>query len=340
MKTFYHPDQKLHHPQTYFSRGQMRAPQEVPTRVDGILQGLKNLGLTVHTPSDHGMSPITAVHDANYIEFLRSAHQQWKEIPEDWGDEVMSNIFVRHPNPLRGILGQAARYLADGSCPIGEHTWQSSYWAAQSAIAAASDILSGESKAYALCRPPGHHARYDAAGGFCYINHAAVAAELLKTKFKKIAILDTDMHHGQGIQEIFYQRDDVMYVSVHGDPTNFYPVVTGFEDEIGQGPGRGFNVNLPMPHGSDESFFFQQVAKAIQAIKRFHPDALVFSHGFDIYENDPQSKVKVTTDGFQRLGKLVHELNLPTVIIQEGGYDLASMTVNTERFFSGFLGQA
>lgn len=339
MKTFYHPSQKLHHPQTYLSRGQMRTPQEVPQRVDGILQGLDRLGLTVQAPVDHGLEPIAAVHDAGYLAFLQSAHQQWKQIPEDWGNEVISNIFVREPNPLRGILGQAARYLADGSCPVGEHTWQSSYWAAQSAISATKAVLEGESKSYALCRPPGHHARYDAAGGFCYINYAAVAAEVLKTRFNKIAVLDTDMHHGQGTQEIFYDRNDVLYVSVHGDPTNFYPVVAGFEDETGSGEGLGFNLNLPMPHGSTETFFFAQVTRALEAVERFKPDALVFSHGFDIYKDDPQSKVGVTTEGFGELGKAVASLGLPTVVIQEGGYDLASMPDNTVSFFSGLLGR-
>lgn len=337
MKTFYHPEQKLHYPRTYLSRGQMRAPQEVPARVDGILQGLSTLGLSVQPPKDHGIAPIAAVHEAGYLAFLHTAHNQWQSIPDDWGDEVMSNIYVRSPNPLRGILGQAARYLADGSCPIGEHTWTSAYWAAQSAISAAQAVLDGDRHAYALCRPPGHHARADAAGGFCYVNHAAVAAQMLRSRFNKVAILDTDMHHGQGIQEIFYDRHDVLYVSVHGDPTNFYPVVAGFEDETGQGAGLGFNLNLPMPHGSTENTFFEHVQLALDAIKGFEPDALVLSHGFDIYKDDPQSKVAVTTEGFNRLGKIVSGINLPTVVIQEGGYDLASMQANTEQFFSGFL---
>ena len=338
MKTFFHPNQKLHHPKTYLSRGQMRQPQEVPDRVDGILQGLANLQLTVDQPIDHGITPIEAVHDLRYLDFLQTAYHQWKEVPEDWGEEVISNVFIREPNPLRGILGQAARFLADGSCPVGQQTWISAYWAAQSAIAAAQSVIDGEHRAYALCRPPGHHARGDAAGGFCYVNNAAVAAQCLRSRFDKVAILDTDVHHGQGIQEIFYNRQDVMYVSVHGDPTNFYPAVTGFEEETGQGSGLGFNLTLPMPHGSTEAFFFEQVNKAIQAIEQFNPDALVLSHGFDIYQYDPQTKVAVTTEGFNRLGQVVCNLNLPTVVVQEGGYDLASMAVNTERFFSGFLG--
>lgn len=337
MKTFYHPTQKNHHPRTYFSRGQMREPQEIPARLDGILEGLEQLGLAVQSPVDHGQAPLEAVHDSGYLRFLQTAHQRWKALPEDWGDEVMSNVFVRERNPLKGILGEAARYLADGSCPVGAHTWESSYWAAQSAISATRAIIDGDRQAYALCRPPGHHARADGAGGFCYVNHAAVSTQLLCSHFGKVAVLDTDMHHGQGIQEIFYDRDDVFYVSVHGDPTNFYPAVAGFENETGEGPGQGFNLNLPMPHGSSETVFFTQVQKAVEAINHFKPNALVFCLGFDVYENDPQAKVTVTAEGFHRLGKIIAQLDLPTVIIQEGGYDLAGLPTVTNRFFSGFL---
>ncbi len=204
MKAFFHPSQDLHIPKTYFTRGQMRQPQEVPDRTG-------------------------QVHDLGYLRFLESAHRRWMEM-EDWGDEVMSNIFVRSPNALRGVLAEAACYLADGSCPIGENTWKAAYWSAQTALGAADALIAGERYAYAVCRPPGHHARKDAAGGFCYLNNAAIAAEHLKSRFPRTVILDTDMHHGQGIQEIFYNRSDVLYISIHGDPTNFYPVVSGFED--------------------------------------------------------------------------------------------------------------
>lgn len=337
MKSFFHPSVKLHLPQTYLSRGQMRKPQEIPDRVDGILAGLARMNIKVIQPDDFGKEPLLAVHDADYLEFLENAHRRWKEIPQDWGDEVMSNVYIRHPNPMRGILAQAARYLADGSCPIGPHTWTSSYWAAQSAVAAAQAILEGDVQAYALCRPPGHHARRDAAGGFCYINNAAVAAQHLKKRFGKVAVLDTDVHHGQGVQEIFYGRDDVLYVSVHGDPTNFYPVVAGFDDEQGEGAGKGFNLNLPMPHGSSEQVFFDNVQAAIEKVNVFKPEVLVLALGFDVYENDPQTKVAVTTEGFKRLGKLVAGLNLPTVVVQEGGYHLEAMADNTESFFTGFI---
>jgi len=336
MKTYFHPEQLLHHPRSYLSRGQMRAPQEVPERAARLVAAARSLDFEVCEPADRGTAPLAAVHDMNYLRFLEEAHRDWKKMPADWGDEVMSNVYVRDPNPLRGILAQAARYLADGSCPIGANTWRSAYWSAQSALAAAADVNDGTRHTWALCRPPGHHARRDAAGGFCYLNNAAIAAQALRTRFKRVAILDTDMHHGQGVQEIFYGRDDVLYVSIHGDPTNFYPVVAGYEEETGAGAGQGFNVNLPMPHGSSEQVFFERVDSALRVLQRFQPDALVLALGFDIYKDDPQSKVAVTTEGFAKLGATVGALQLPSVIVQEGGYLTEYLSDNLTSFLTGF----
>ena len=334
MRSFFHPEQLLHHPRSYYSRGQMRTPQEVPERAQNLVKAASNLGFEVAQPADYGLEPLLEVHGAPYLTFLEEAHARWKEVPEDWGDEVMSNIFVREPNALRGILAQAGRYLADGSCPVGALTWRSAYWSAQSAVAAAKAVLDGEPAAYALCRPPGHHARHEAAGGFCYLNNAAVAAQVLRDKFQRVAVLDTDMHHGQGIQEIFYDRDDVLYVSIHGDPTNFYPGVAGFEDERGAGVGEGYNVNLPMPHGSSEAVFMDKLEQALAAVQQFGADVLVLSLGFDIYELDPQTKVAVTREGFAKLGERIRSLSLPTVIVQEGGYHLESLESNAQAFFA------
>jgi acetoin utilization deacetylase AcuC-like enzyme len=339
MKTFFHPEQLLHCPQTYLSRGKMRTPQEVPERASRILQGVRKLDFEVVQPDDRGMQPLLAVHDAAYLQFLEEAHRRWKEMPADWGDEVMSNVFVREPNALRGILAEAARYLADGSCPIGESTWRSAYWGAQAAIAGADALLAGDRQAYALCRPPGHHARRDAAGGFCYLNNAAIAAQLLREKMGRVVVLDTDMHHGQGIQEIFYDRSDIFYISIHGDPTNFYPVVAGHADERGSGAGEGYNLNLPMPHGSSEDVFFDRLADSVAAMRDFKPDALVLSLGFDIYKDDPQTQVAVSTEGFKRLGSVIAEQGLPTLVVQEGGYHLDTLEVNTVNFFTGLLGR-
>lgn len=336
MKAYFHAAQDQHHPQIYFSRGQMRAPQELPERTVRIREGLQSLDMSVEAPADHGTGPINAVHDLGYLRFLESCHRRW---PEDWGGEVLSNVFVRSPNPLRGILAEAARYLADGSCPVGEHTWTAAYWSAQSAVSAAAALLDGDRFAYALCRPPGHHARVDAAGGFCYLNNAAIAAKVLQSRFPRVAILDPDMHHGQGIQEVFYHRNDVLYISIHGDPTNFYPVVSGFEDERGVGEGYGYTINIPIPHHSPESAFFERLDDARSAIRLFSPDVILCTLGFDIYKDDPQAKVAVTSEGFARLGRALREHDLPTLVIQEGGYHLDSLAENTRQFFQGLLGR-
>lgn len=336
MRVFYHDDQSLHHPALYFSRGQLRTPQEVPQRLDPLLSAMKSLGFAIEAPLDSGTAPIADVHTLPYLRFLDSAYQRW---PNDWGDEVISNVFIREPNALRGVLAEAGRYLADGSAPVGEHTWTAAYASAQSAVAAADAIAQGDSQAYALCRPPGHHARADAAGGFCYLNNAAIAAQRLSSHVPRIAILDTDMHHGQGIQEIFYSRADVFYVSIHGDTTNFYPAVCGFDDERGEGPGYGYNLNLPMPHGASEAEFFACLAEAQRAIQLYAPDILILTLGFDIYHADPQAKVSVSTEGFARLGQKIADIDVPTLVVQEGGYDIATLEMNAHAFFSALTRQ-
>jgi len=335
MQTFFHAEQLLHEPKTYFSRGKMRQPQELPVRAERLLQAVAQLGFPVHAPDDAGMAPLLKAHTPEYLRFLQHAHAEWHRLPEDWGEEVMSNIFVREPNALRGILAEAGRYLADGSCPVGEHTWRSAYWSAQCAVAGAQALLDGAHRAYALCRPPGHHARKDAAGGFCYLNNAAIAAEALRSRHAKVAILDTDMHHGQGTQEIFYDRSDVLYVSIHGDPVNFYPAVAGHADEIGTGAGQGYNLNLPMPHGSPEALFFEKLDQALAAVRTFGAQALVLSLGFDVYVEDPQAKVAVSSEGFGQLGRALAGLGLPTLVVQEGGYHYDTLDRNARQFFDG-----
>ncbi|WP_440997505.1 histone deacetylase family protein [Arhodomonas sp. SL1] len=336
MKAYFHSAQDQHHPRTYFSRGQMRAPQELPERTVRIREGLQALDIPVVAPEDHGLRPLNAVHDLGYLRFLESCHRRW---PKDWGEEVLSNVFMRSPNPMRGILAEAARYLADGSCPVGEHTWTAAYWGAQSAVSAAQAVLDGERHAYALSRPPGHHARIDAAGGFCYLNNAAIAAKVLQSRYPRVAILDPDVHHGQGIQEVFWERNDVLCISIHGDPTNFYPVVSGFEDERGGGEGYGYTINMPIPHGSPEEAFFERLDDAMNAIRLFAPDVIICTLGFDIYKDDPQAKVAVTSEGFARMGGILRDTELPVLVVQEGGYHLESLAENTRQFFSGLLGR-
>lgn len=340
MNVYYHPDQALHNPQTYFSRGKMREPQEIPQRVEEFQKGVRNAGFAVSKPEDLGFDYLTKVHGFAYIEFLQTAYKEWHEVPEDWGEEVIPNVFVRDYNALKGVLAKASRYIADGSAPIGKHTWDSIYWSAQSALNAAKDVANGAKLSVSVSRPSGHHARREGAGGFCFVNNAALVAEYLldHSDAKKILILDTDVHHGQGIQEIFYDRSDVMYISLHGDPTNFYPAVAGFEEERGQGEGLGFNINYPFAHGLTEEEFFKILKRAMNDAKIFNPDVIVHNMGFDVYKDDPQSKTKVTTPGMAEIAREVVALGKPVVGLLEGGYLIETLAANTESYLRGLTG--
>ena len=337
MKIYYHPLQMLHKPLSYFSRGKMRQPQEKPERMEAFLQAVEKSEYGLSEVSDFGISPITKVHDLGYVHFLKTAYQEWQALPEDMGEEVQTSVYVADDsNPLIGVMAKAARYLADGSSPIGEHTWTSVYWSAQTSLTAAQGLLDGEQQSICLTRPAGHHARKDRAGGFCYLNNAAIAAEHLRTKYAKVAIIDTDMHHGQGIQEIFYERDDVLYASVHGSPVNFYPVVAGHANERARGKGFMYNHNFPMPHGSSEQVFMDNVDKALDVVRTFTPDVVVHVLGFDVYVDDPQAKCAVSTQGFTELATKIRNLGIPTMVLVEGGYLVEKLEDNLDAFIQGF----
>lgn len=337
MKLFFHSEQLKHRPASYYSRGKMREPQEKPERMHELLQTVARLNLPLSTAKDFGTKPLLEVHTLGYLNFLQNAHKEWMDLPDDWGEEVLSNIFVRENNREIGILAKAAKYLADGSAPIGKDTWTSVYWSAQTALSCAEALVQeNEQFAIGLTRPAGHHARKDGAGGFCYINNAAVVAQYLKQHYSRIAIIDTDMHHGQGIQEIFYDRPDVLYTSVHGDPTNFYPVVTGFADEYGIDQGYGYNKNFPMPHGSSEETFFEHIDQAINFVKLFQPEVVIHVMGFDVYVDDPQAKCAVSTAGFEKLAEKIKSVGVPTISLIEGGYCIEKLDENFQSFLKGF----
>ena len=338
MKIYSHENQMLHHPKTYFSRGQMREPQEKPERLTELLKAPKALGLEVITAKDKGIEPILAVHDFDYVEFLQNGYDEWMSVDEDMGGEIQTTVYIPNNSGL-GILAKAAKYQADGSAPIGKHSWTSIYWSAQTALNAADSLLENATSQNAIqvciTRPAGHHARKSAAGGFCYLNNAAIVAEHLRQKYQKIAIIDTDMHHGQGIQEIFYDRKDVLYTSVHGSPINFYPVVAGHEHERGEGEGYGYNINFPMPHGTDEKGFFEHVDKSIESLKLFNPDVIINVLGFDVYKDDPQAKCEVSTQGFKVLAQKLKALDKPVIVLVEGGYCIEKLNENLQAFLSG-----
>jgi acetoin utilization deacetylase AcuC-like enzyme len=207
-----------------------------------------------------------------------------------------------------------------------------------SAVEAASAVAAGSPAAYALCRPPGHHAFADVAGGFCFVNNSAVAAQALRATAARVAILDVDLHHGNGTQGIFYARADVLTVSIHADPVRFYPFFWGHADERGEGPGLGYNLNLPLPRKSGDAPFLDALNTALRRIRAFAPDAVVVALGLDAHESDPFGGLSVTTPGFARIAEVIARLHLPTVIVQEGGYLSEELSTNLTSFLTGFGG--
>ncbi|MER8631669.1 histone deacetylase family protein [Mesorhizobium opportunistum] len=341
MKAFYAQEQKRHDPKAFLSSGAAQPNPERPERVERLLAGAKSAGCAIERPRDHGLGPVSAVHTPEYLDFLEHIFERWQRI-DGASAEVIPNIhpIARNGSYPASAVGQAGYHMADTACPISGETWQSALWSAWSAVEAAETVMAGAPAAYALCRPPGHHAFADVAGGFCFINNSAVAAQVLRRNAARVAILDVDLHHGNGTQGIFYARPDVLTVSLHADPVRFYPFFWGHADERGEGPGLGYNFNLPLPRKSADAAFLEALEVAFQRIRAFSPDALVVALGLDAFEGDPFGGLSVTTPGFSRIGEAIAERGLPSVIVQEGGYLCDALGDNLTAFLTGFGGKA
>lgn len=335
--------QRDHQPLAFIARGRPVPNPERSERAERLLASATAAGHRVVAPVDHGRAPIMAVQDSGYVDFLERAHEHWQRLPNA-GLEVQPNV---HPNRRMArapsgaadvsIVAWAGHYLADTGTPIGAGTWNAAYWSAQSAVEAAERVRAGASAAYALCRPPGHHCYADLAGGFCFLNNVAIAAQWLRDRgAPKVAILDVDVHHGNGTQGIFYERADVLFVSIHADPTNYYPFYAGHADERGAGVGAGFNLNLPLAHGLGDADVLAALDHALQTIRAFAPSHLLVSLGLDASERDPLGALKVTTAGFGAMAQRIAGLGLPTALIQEGGYLSDELGVNLASFLDGF----
>lgn len=344
MKFVYHPDAVLHQPATYFNRGLLRSLPEKPERMDALAGVITGRGHDLIRPGDYGYGPLAAVHTPAYLAYLENAHARWIAAG-DMGDVVLPNVsrMQRTPSYPAGIVGQTGWHVFDTAAPIGAGTWAAARAAANAAIHAARLVAEGaDTSAYALCRPPGHHATRDQAGGFCYLNHVAIAAQaalpLLARQGRpaRVAILDVDLHHGNGTQDIFYGRDDVFFVSVHADPANFYPHMAGYAQERGEGRGEGYTLNLPLPVGSGEDMVLEAIANGLRAVARFDPAMLFVSLGFDTFADDPLAAFGVTTPGFARMGSLIAAAGLPTVLVQEGGYAIDALPANLDSFLTGY----
>ncbi len=334
MKVIFDPAQTRHAPRSFLSSGAPAENPERPERAGILLDAARRAGLAEVRPPDLGLAPAAAVHTPEYLVFLRTIHERWLRI-EGASEEVVPNI---HPDRRDGsypasAVGHAGWHMIDTSAPINAETWGSAIRSAHAAAHAADLVRGGDRAAYALCRPPGHHATADQAAGFCYLNNAAIAAARLGSR---VAILDVDLHHGNGTQAIFYARSDVLTVSLHADPVRFYPFFWGHAVERGVGPGLGYNLNLPLPRGTGDDGFMAALDHARERIKAFAPDALVVALGLDAHESDPFRGLSVTTAGFARIGAAIGQMALPTVLVQEGGYLNAALGDNLVAFLGGF----
>jgi acetoin utilization deacetylase AcuC-like enzyme len=337
MKIVYSDKHAQHDPQTFFVRGVKQRSAEQPERAERLLAAAKGAGHEVVAATAHGAAPAETVHTPEYIDFLKTIARDWAKLPNA-SAEVVPNVHPAHYPATypKALAGRAGWHQVDLACPIGPHTWEAAVAASESAATAADLVLGGAREAYALCRPPGHHAYADMAGGFCFLNNTAIAAQRLRQKHQRVAVLDVDVHHGNGTQGIFFERDDVLTVSIHADPDSYYPYFWGHAHETGVGKGHGFNLNLPLPLGSGDAPWLAAGDKALARIREFAPTALVVALGLDASESDPLQGLKVTGAGFHAMAGRIAGLGLPTVLVQEGGYLSDDLGRNLVQFLGGF----
>ena len=342
MRTIYTEKHKLRDSKTELYGGEFVPPFECPVRAEYVLNRVNEVNLgAVDAPDEYGLEQILRVHDSAFIDFLQSCWEDWKAagmkgeaIPTVWPGRSMPSSRV--PDHIEGRMGY---YCLATETSISDGTWEAAKAAANVALTAQAQIADGAGSAFALCRPPGHHASTDAYGGYCFINNAAVSAQtFLDQGAKRVAILDVDFHHGNGTQEIFYNRSDVMFCSLHGDPRDAFPHFLGYADEKGSGNGEGYNFNYPMGPGTPYSQWSDALDDALIKIKNYAPDALIISLGVDTFENDPISFFKLKSDDFSDYGSRIAALKLPTLFIMEGGYAVEEIGINAVNVLTGFEG--
>jgi acetoin utilization deacetylase AcuC-like enzyme len=337
MQVVYTDTHLRHRPSKYFKAGSFHQHPECPERADSIVAAVRKAGFEVVDPEDYGPQPRATVHTPAYLKFLETAYDRWQELHPEI-DQVMPNVHPgRHMrgHPV-GIIGEAGYYVADMSSPIGPHTWTAACGSANAAVHATRAVLDGAREAYALCRPPGHHAFADMAGGFCFLNNIAIGVEYALRQVRRVAVIDVDVHHGNGTQGIFYQRAEVFTASLHADMADFYPYFAGYAHEQGEGPGRGRNMNLPLPFGTGDNAYLAALAEVLDTVRVFAPDIVFVALGLDGYENDPFRALRITTAGFNRIATAIGELGYPTVLVQEGGYNVPDLGTNLVSFLGGF----
>lgn len=312
---------------------------EKPERAQFVQDAVKDRHLGAFLPpAKFPLSDIVAVHDESYVTFLKNAWQEWQA--EGYDDDAFASAFnVQHPSTRapKHIDGKLGYYMADGTVPLTETSWKAIESSAFAALTAQKIVAEGAASAFALCRPPGHHATSRVAAGYCFLNNAAIAAQkFISNGAKRVAILDIDYHHGNGTQDIFYDRNDVLFLSLHADPAMDYPYFLGYADEKGQGRGAGFNVNYPLPFGTAFDTYSQALKDAFARIGAFGPDAIVISLGVDTFEHDPISRFLLKSEDYLKIGAGIAKLKKPTLFVLEGGYAVQEIGTNVANVLSGF----
>jgi acetoin utilization deacetylase AcuC-like enzyme len=312
---------------------------EEAARIDYLLKAIQDAGIAPLEADDFGLEAIEAVHSEGLLALLQTAFEDFAILKAGPRPAKPDSFAVRRwpVHVPRNIWGRLGYYCSDDLTPILEHTWKAAYGAAQTALSAARAIVQGAPIAYGLCRPPGHHAYRDLYGGYCYLNNAAIAAQWLVSRGRRPAILDLDYHHGDGTQDVFYDRSDVYFCSVHADPKDEYPYYCGYETEQGSGEGEGYTLNLPLPLGTEETSYLRALEIGLIAIDEFAPDVLVVSLGFDSLAGDPEGDFRLETKSFESIGRQLRQINRPLLLIQEGGYRLPALQPALAALLNGLL---
>ena len=339
MRTIYSEQHRLRDARTELYGGELVQPFEKPSRAETVLSMVRESGLgEISPPEAFSLEPVLAVHEADYIAFLETAWQEWRDA--GYAGEVIASVWPARRMQSRAprfIDGKVGYYAMAAETSISEGTWAAALSSKDVALTGAKALLEGERGVFSLCRPPGHHAALDMYGGYCFLNNAAIAAQYLRDHgAERVAILDIDFHHGNGTQDIFYARDDVLFCSLHGDPEDAFPHFLGYADETGSGLGTGYNCNYPMPPGTPFAQWRKALADALARVGEFSPQYLVVSLGVDAFENDPISFFKLTSPDFLTTGQMIGALDIPALFVMEGGYDVDEVGVNVVNVLKGF----
>ena len=345
MITYFNAQHGLHQGQVEMFRGALVPCHEVPARADHVLAELQQRGFAqIQAPTPFDDALLEGVHSPRYLNFLRTAWEQWVALdPANAQRDALPSVWpvrtFRSDIEPQNFAARMGLYSYDAGSPLTAGTWVAARAGADCALSAAQRIVQGDRAAFALSRPPGHHAGADFFGGYCFLNNAALAAHSLREQgLERVAILDVDYHHGNGTQAIFYRRSDVFFASIHGDPRTEYPFYLGHADETGEGEGLDSNLNLPLPRGTDFAHWSDALEVALAAVARHGAEALVVSLGVDTFEGDPISGFLLKSEDYLRIGERLRQTGLPLVLVFEGGYAVREVGINAVNVLQAVAG--